>query len=173
VKMGDRRLRVDLAWSGALYAVLDSEATGIPLTPARLHEVRRIGMDLSRALEGIAQPSTPEGAVAFGGVVITGPPESPDAHLRVVTVTPEGVCDRSGLSGAPAVAALLHGMGLASQGDTVACEGIHGLPFAVDVARTVARDDGPAVDTRVWASAWMTGDATLVVDDDDPLTFDG
>ena len=39
VRLGSRELRVDIAFGGVFYAIADTEAIGIPLTPERLPEL--------------------------------------------------------------------------------------------------------------------------------------
>src|SRR5688572_21062893 len=46
VKVGTRELRVDIAFGGAFYAIVDTEAIGIPLEVHRLPELRRIATDI-------------------------------------------------------------------------------------------------------------------------------
>jgi proline racemase len=171
VRLGERRLRVDLAWAGALYAVLDGEAAGLPLTPERLADLRRLGQALSESVV-VPNVTLPTSGTRLAGVVFTGPPRAEHAHLRLAFVSADGVCDRSGLSGAPAVVSLLHGMGLAGPGDPVVFESVHGLTAQARIQRVVAREDDQAVDAVITASAWITGETTLIVSDSDPLGHD-
>src|SRR5918994_2923040 len=46
VKIGTRELRVDIAFGGAFYAIVDTEAIGIPLDVRRLPELRRMATDI-------------------------------------------------------------------------------------------------------------------------------
>lgn len=165
-----RSLRVDLAFGGTFFGIADSEAAGVPLTPERLPEIRRLGAEICRALEGHDALVHPEsGQATLGGVIFTGPPQSPDAHLRAVSVTPDGACERSGLTGASAVMAVLNAMGLLEDGQEFVQEGLLALPARGRVARLARVGEIPAIVAEIEASAWITAEQTLMVDDDDPL----
>src|SRR5918999_5762096 len=51
VRAGTREIRADVAFGGAFYAIVDSEAAGIPLAIDRLPDLRRIGMEIKQAVE--------------------------------------------------------------------------------------------------------------------------
>ena len=44
VRAGTREVRVDVAFGGAFYAIVDSESVGIPIVQERLSDLRRAGM---------------------------------------------------------------------------------------------------------------------------------
>ena len=56
IQLGARHLRADVAYGGAFYAIVDSEAVGLAIDAAHLPELRRAGMAIKRAIE-----STPPG----------------------------------------------------------------------------------------------------------------
>src|SRR5215470_7720119 len=63
VKLSSRTIRADVAFGGAFYAIVDSEAVGLPIDAAHLPELRRIGMEIKHAIEArqtIAHPLEPE-----------------------------------------------------------------------------------------------------------------
>ena len=59
VRLGTRELRVDVAFGGVFYAIVDTEAIGIPLDAARLPELRRLGVEIRDAVDaaGIEHPA--------------------------------------------------------------------------------------------------------------------
>lgn len=172
VSVGSRRLRVDLAYSGAFHAIVDSEAVGIPLVVDRLSDIRRLGVEICAALDGheaLAHPDAP-GRSTLDAVIFTGPPQSSDAHLRSMTIVRHGGCLRApGVTATSAVMAVLHAMGLLSEGDAFVHEGLLGLPERGRVARPARVGDLPAILPEVTCAAWITGEQTLIIDDDDPL----
>ncbi len=172
LSVGSRRFRVDLAYGGVFYAIVDSEAVGIPLVIDRLSDLRRLGAHICATLDGheaLVHPGGP-GRSSLGGAIFTGPPQAPDAHLRSVTVVGHGGCDRSpGVTGTAAVMAVLHAMGLLQEGDEFVHEGLLGLPERGRVVRSTHVGDMPAIVPQVTGTAWITGEQTLLVDDDDPL----
>ena len=79
VTVGRRELRVDVAFGGAFYAIVDSEATGVPLDSTRLPDLRRLGAEITASLNAAQRPVHPFdpsiGGVA--GVIFTGPATIP------------------------------------------------------------------------------------------------
>ena len=51
VKLGARTIRVDVAFGGAFYAIVDGEAVGLPIDAEQLPELRRVGMEIKHAVE--------------------------------------------------------------------------------------------------------------------------
>src|SRR6185436_2112653 len=63
VRLGNRELRVDVAFGGLFYAIVDTEATGVALRGERLNDLRRLGVALQAALNSateIAHPIDPD-----------------------------------------------------------------------------------------------------------------
>ena len=50
VKLASRQIRADVAFGGAFYAIVDSEAVGLPIDAAHLPELRRAGMEIKEAI---------------------------------------------------------------------------------------------------------------------------
>ena len=76
VKLGSRLIRADIAFGGAFYAIVDSEAVGLPIDAPHLPELRRVGMEIKEAIEAahtIAHPLEP-GLKGIYGTIFTGPP---------------------------------------------------------------------------------------------------
>src|SRR5882724_11356228 len=76
VKLASRQIRVDVAFGGAFYAIVDSEAVGLPIDIAHLPELRRAGMEIKHAIESVhtvAHPLEP-GLRGIYGTIFTGPP---------------------------------------------------------------------------------------------------
>src|SRR5438105_2793120 len=115
VKIGARQIRADVAFGGAFYAIVDSEAAGLPIDAAHLPELRRVGMEIKQAIEAaqsIAHPLEP-GLKGIYGTIFTGPPNDPSADLRNVTIFADAEVDRSPCgTGTCAVMAVLDAMGL-------------------------------------------------------------
>jgi proline racemase len=103
------------------------------------------------------------------GLVFTGPPRDPEAHLRNVTVT-AGMVDRSpGGTGTSAVMAVLDAMGLLPDDGPFVNEGLSGALFRGRATRRTLVGAFPAVLTEIEGSAWITGEHTFLVDEDDPF----
>jgi len=172
VTVGARHLRVDVAFGGAFFAIVDSESTGIPLVCNRVSDLRRMGEDICAALNASAPPGHPvqEALSGVAGVIFTGPPHDPEAHLRNVTIGQSGAVDISpGAAGTSAVMAILDAMGVLPEGQTFVHEGLSGGLFRGRVTGRTEVGDIPALLTDIEGSAWVTGEHTLLVDDDDPF----
>ena len=166
---GERR---DVAFGGAFYAIVDTEATGIPLIAARLPDLRRLAIEICRSLEDTVVAEHPGDATLAGvaGVIFTGPPQDPEAHLRNVTVNALGSADLSASgTGTSAVMAVLDAMGLLPEGEPFVHEGLSGSLLRGRVAGRTRIGDTAAILTEVEGSAWITGEHTFLLDDEDPF----
>jgi proline racemase len=172
VRAGSRNLRVDVAFAGAFFAIVDTEAVGIPLTVATLPDLRRLGDEILEALDGaadIVHPAAPSSS-GVDGVIFTGPPQDPEAHLRNVSITRGGIADRSACgAGTSAVMAVLDAMGLLPDGQSFVHEGLSGALLRGRTLRRTVVGELPAIVTEIEGSVWITGDHTFFFDDEDPF----
>jgi proline racemase len=170
VKVGTRQLRVDIAFGGAFYAIVDTEATGIPLMSTRLPELRRLGIDICSSVDITPEHPADSKLAGISGVIFTGPPQDPEAHLRNVTVGSGGSVDLSASGTATsAVMAVLDAMGLLPEGQPFVHEGLSGALLRGRVVSRSRVADTAAVVTDIEGSAWITGEHTFLLDEDDPL----
>jgi proline racemase len=171
VKLGTRAFQADVAFGGAFYAIVDSEAVGIPVLPARLPELRRAGMDIKAAVEAAVRVAHPEEPRLQGiyGTIFTGP-AGDRADLRNVTIFAEAEVDRSPCgTGTSAVMAVLDGMGLLGPDHTFVHESIIGTRFRGRVMGETLVSGIRAIVPEIEGDAWITGEHTFVVDGQDPL----
>jgi proline racemase len=172
VRTASRDLRVDIAFGGVFHAIVDTEAIGIPLDGSRLSELRRLAVDVLTALNSSGRIAHPADET-IGGVAaltITAPPRDPEAHLRNVTFTAGGACDPSaGVTGTSAAMAVLDAMGLLPGDQSFIHEGVTGSLLRGRVIRRTQVGELPAIVTEITGSAWITGEHTFVLDDDDPF----
>jgi proline racemase len=172
VRIGSRELRVDIAFGGAFYAIVDTEAIGIPLNGSRLPELRRLGVDIRAAVNAAIAVSHPADETLSGvaGVIFTGPPQDPEAHLRNVTVFANGAVDRSPCAtGTSAVMAVLDAMGLLLSDHAFVHESIIGTLHHGRIRGRTQVGEYAAIITDIEATASVTGEHIFFVDDDDPL----
>jgi trans-L-3-hydroxyproline dehydratase len=165
-------VKVDVAFGGAFYAVVDSEAVGLPIDAAHLQDLRRVGMVIKHAVESavpIAHPVEP-GLKGIYGTIFTGPAHNSDADLRNVTIFADAEVDRSPCgTGTCAVMALLDAMGLLPADRSFVHESLIGTLFKGRVVGRETVGDLPAIRPEVEGSAWITGEHTFLIDDQDPL----
>ncbi len=172
VRLGSRELRVDVAFGGAFYAIVDVEAVGVPLEARRVADLRRVASEIKAAVEAavtITHPTEPR-LTGLYGVIFTGPPTDPEAHLRNLTVFADAEVDRSPCgTGTSAVMAVLDAMGLLPTETPFVYESLIGTLFRGRLLNRTQVGDLPAVVTEIEGSAWITGEHTFYIDDDDPL----
>jgi len=172
VRLGARTVPADVAFGGAFYAIVDSEAAGIPVRADRLDDLRRAGMEIKYAIEETLTVQHPEEPLLSGiyGTIFTGPAESADADLRNVTIFADAEVDRSPCgTGTCAVMAVLAAMGLLAPEQTFTHESIIGTRFRGRIEREMEVAGIPAILPRLAGEAFMTGSHTFVVQPDDPL----
>jgi trans-L-3-hydroxyproline dehydratase len=172
VKLGTRQIRADVAFGGAFYAIVDSEAVGLSIDVPHLPELRRMGMQIKRAIETahtIAHPLDP-GLQGIYGTVFTGPPVDPQADLRNVTIFADAEVDRSPCgTGTAAVMAVIDAMGLLGEDRPFVCESLIGTRFTGRLHARTSVGEHQAIVSEIEGSAWITGEHTFLVDDADPL----
>ena len=172
LQTGGRVLRVDIAWCGAFYAIVDAESAGLVLDPSGLPELRRAGLRVAEALSNSAVLRHPEEGASAGldAVVFTGPPRAEDAHLVSAAVFTDGAVDRSPCGGATAaVMAVLDAMGLMRGDAPFIHESLIGTRFTGRIVDRMEIGGTPAVVPEVEGEAWITGEHTFHVDERDPL----
>ena len=171
VKLRGRTMPVDVAFGGAFYAIVDSEAAGIPIAAARLAELRALGMEIKHAVESaiVVQHPIEAGLRGIYGTIFTGPPAAPDADLRNVTIFAEAEVDRSPCgTGTCAVLAVLDAMGLVTDRPFVH-ESIIGTTFSARVAGKTRVGEIDAIVPELTGDAWITGEHTFFAQPADPL----
>ena len=172
VPVGGRKIPVDIAFGGAFYAIVDAEAAGVPIDPAHLPELRRLGMTIAREVEKLRRIVHPSDAGLEGiyGTIFTAPSHLPDAHLRNVTIFADAEVDRSPCgTGTAAVMAVLNDMGLLLDDVPFVHESIVGTTFRGRVVDRVEVGEKAAIVPEIEGSAWITGEHTFLIDGDDPL----
>ena len=176
LKLASRHIRADVAFGGAFYAIVDSEAVGLPIDAAHLPDLRRVGMEIKSAIEReqtIVHPLEP-GLRGIYGTIFTGPPEVATgkgaADLRNVTIFADAEVDRSPCgTGTAAVMAVIDAMGLLADDKPFVHESLIGTMFSGRVASRTSVGEHAAIVPEIEGSAWITGEHTFLIDDGDPL----
>jgi proline racemase len=174
IRLDGRTIHADVAFGGAFYAIVDSEAAGLAIRGDRLAELRRAGMAIKQGVEAAVRVEHPEqpGLHGIYGTIFTGPPTSADADLRNVTVFAESEVDRSPCgTGTCAVMAVLAAMGILTPEQTFTHESIIGTRFRGRVAAELTVGDLPAIQPEIEGEAYITGESTFFIDERDPLVF--
>jgi proline racemase len=174
VRVDARTIHADVAFGGAFYAIVDSEAAGLGIRGDRLPDLRRAGMAIKHAVEAAVRVEHPEQPDLRGiyGTIFTGPPTSPDADLRNVTIFADAEVDRSPCgTGTCAVMAVLSAMGILTPEQPFTHESIIGTRFRGRVVRELMVGDRPAIEPEIEGEAYIIGESTFRIDERDPLAF--
>ncbi|MHA7304348.1 proline racemase family protein [Arthrobacter sp. TMN-49] len=167
------RLRVDLAWSGALYASLPAAAAGLEVTPSNLAKVIAAGHQVRSGLahhDAVHQLPN-NGRDGVFGTIFHEPMEHAGAGLtqRNVNVFADGQVDRSPSgSGTAARVALLSDAGELADGEVLEHYSIIDSRFAARVVDTVSGPGGGLV-VDVSGRAFPVGEGKFTLDADDEL----
>ena len=117
----------------------------------------------------VVHPTEP-GLTGIYGTIFTGPASGPGADLRNVTIFAEAEVDRSPCgTGTCAVLAVLDEMGIVQDGQPFVHESIIGTTFSAKVLERTTVGDFAAIVPELSGDAWITGEHTFIIDDDDPL----
>jgi proline racemase len=178
------RVKVDVAWGGMFFAIVEAAALGVELTPAHGAEIVRLGEMLKAAARQQIPVAHPEHAEISGISIVelTAPPIVAGAHGRNTVVVssgvldwarPEsftGVLDRSPCgTGTCARMAVLHARGKLGIGEDYVHEGILGTTWTGRLLRETTVGPYRAVVPQLTGSAWITSRGELVVDEADPF----
>jgi 4-hydroxyproline epimerase len=159
---GRGRVSGDVAWGGNWFYLVGDHRERLEAA-----NVERL-TDLTRRVRQALEANTITGA--GGGVIdhieLVGPPGDPANHARNFVLCPGGAYDRSPCgTGTSAKLACLAADGKLRPGEVWRQEGILGSVFE---GRYEPAADGKIVPT-VTGRAWVTAEATLILQDDDPF----
>jgi proline racemase len=168
------RLRVDVAYGGAIYACLPAAAVGLAVEPAAYGELIALGREVKAALSATEHARHPSderlsgiyGTILFDdlGDTAAGP------RQRNVTVFADGEVDRSPCgSGTCARAALLHADGRLGDGRVLTHDSIVGTTFRAAVVESTRAEGRDAVVVDVRGQAFRTGEHRFLLDPRDPV----
>jgi len=166
-------MRVDTAFGGDSFVVVDAAALGFAIEPHEARDLARLGVRIADAASeqlGYSHPGLPDWRhISF--CLFAGPlQEGPDgfAARSAVAIRP-GKIDRSPTgTGVSARMALLAARGRMGVGDRFTARSIIGSEFTGRIAGETTVDGQPAILPEITGRAWITGTAQYLLDPDDP-----
>lgn len=163
-------LKVDVAFGGVYYALIDVEQTGLSIAPENARALADVGVALKDEINrqlNIQHPLLPSvNEVAY--VMFRN--RLDDRTYQTCTTLPPGRVDRSPCgTGSSANLATLAARGRVQPGDQLVSRSTIGGQFRVELLGTTQVAGRPAVLPRVTGRAWLYGLQQLGVDPDDPL----
>ena len=166
-------IRVDTAYGGDSFVIVDAADAGVEIRPNRARELAELGMRIVAATNdqlGFAHP----GDRAWDHISFcqfTTPLDRTDegwTGINTVAIRP-GKLDRSPTgTGVSARLAVLHAKGLMEDGMTYRARSIIGSEFTGRIVETTTVGDVPAIVPAVSGRAWITGTHQHMLDPDDP-----
>ena len=170
---GGERIRCDIGYGGAFYAILPASRLGLDVatsTVGRLRAAALAVMAAVRARGEVRHPTEPDLSFLYGAILTDDTaPESPHPthHFCVFGA---GQIDRSATgSGVTARMAVDAARGLIAPGARRAFAGAAGVPFQGELLAEQRLGPHRAWRVRVSGTASFSGDATWIVQPDDPL----
>lgn len=164
------RVRVDVAYGGCFYGVIDVSQVGLTIEPKNAQKLMRAGTYLLTELMAkvaVKHPELPQ-INQFSYVMFRDIKD--DGVVRTCTVLKPGRVDRSPCgTGSSANLATMHARGLVKSGDVLTSRSIIGSEFKVEMLGEGSVGNRPAVLPRVTGRAWIYGMSQLGIDPSDPF----
>jgi trans-L-3-hydroxyproline dehydratase len=169
---GIGRVRFDVAYGGAFYALVEAEPLGLKLEPEHFNRLidygRRIKLAVMKAF-AIEHPFEKDLSFLYG-TIFTCPAQQAGHHSRNVCIFADGELDRSPTgSGVSARAALHYARGELFQNEPVTIESILGSTMTVRAVELTKFGPYDAVIPQVGGTASITGSHVFYFDPADPL----
>lgn len=164
-------VRIDIAYGGVFYALLDPTRLGLEISPAHARRLVELGMEVLQAAQRQYVPEHPErpGLAGLAYLMFCG---RDSEGLRNATVMPPGRLDRSPCgTGSSARLAAMYARGEAQPGDRLVFRSTIGTRFRVDFVGVVKVGGRPAVLPRISGRGFLFSREEIGLDPDDPFPF--
>jgi proline racemase len=161
----------DVAYGGAFYCLISAAQLGLEFGISSIRAFTDATDALTQAAKSIAlsHPDSPDLAFLYGTIITDGG-DGKDAPTRNVCVFADREVDRSPTgSGVTARLAAMYANGGIGIGERRIFESVTGAHFTGEVARTLSFGPYDAIIARVGGKAQYSGEASFVVEADDPL----
>lgn len=170
---GAGKVRFDIAYGGAFYALADCRQFGLEFGKSRVRDF----VDAATALTGklkaefpLSHPAHADLGFLYGTILTDGKDEFSDEPTKNVCVFAEAEVDRSPTgSGVTARLAAMHAKGRIGIGQERLFESITGSRFSGAVERTTREGGHQAIVARVGGRAFYSGKAEFSVEPEDEL----
>lgn len=166
-------LRVDTAYGGDSFVIVDAAALGFAVRPDEAADLARMGARITLAANeqlGFEHPENPDWRhISFCQFALPLGEENGIKLSRNTVVIDPGKLDRSPTgTGCSARMAVLHARGIMKTGDRMLGESIIDSRFDCRIVSETRVGDKPAILPAVRGRAWITGTHQLLLDPDDP-----
>ena len=172
---GIGRVRYDLVWSGAFFALVDSTDIGLNLVRAEIPSLKHFGLAFMAAVH----PSFSQLHPALGDcgplpfIHFCGPLEGDAAsgfHSRSATyVHPDVICRSPTGTGTSARLAMMSAKGMIDEGQTLETVSLGGSRFLGQVMGKTKVGPYPALNSHITGEAWTLAHSEVILHLDDKL----
>ena len=166
------KIKYDLAYGGAFYAIVNSKDLGLKLKQGYLDEITKLGKEIKKAISNdvnCRHPLEPEMNSLYG-VIFVDDSDISKCHSKNICIFADGELDRSPTgTGVSARAAVEKSRGRLKQGEKIYIESVTGAIFSVSVKKTLSLGDCEAIIPQVGGDASITGKCTFWINPSDPL----
>ncbi len=165
-------LRVDTAFGGDSFVMVDAADLGVAIAPDRAAQLATLGQSITRAANEQLSFAHPEANwTHFSFCQIAGLLESAsgDFRMRNTVVIDPGKLDRSPTgTGVSARMALLAAQGRMTIGDQITMVSVLDSEFVGTILEHTTVGNHPAIITSISGQAWITGTHQHMLDPTDP-----
>lgn len=169
---GVGKVRFDIAYGGAYYAIVDAQDLGIRLCSDDAQRLIKLGRAIKEAVvssHSVEHPTEPDLSFLYGTIFVAAA-EQADHHSRNVCIFADGELDRSPTgSGVSARAALHHARGELAIDEPITIESILGSTMTVRVAEVSKMGSQPVIIPEVSGQAFFSGRSSFCVEQKDML----
>ncbi|MDF0699213.1 proline racemase family protein [Rhizobium sp. MC63] len=164
------RIKVDIAFGGVYYALVDVDQLGLDIAPANARLLAETGIELKALMAGQVSVAHPvlSGVNEVAYVMFRG--RESDGAVRTCTTLQPGRVDRSPCgTGSSANLATLYARGEVAVGDSRTSRSIIGGEFLAEAIGETEVGGRRAVLPRITGRAYVYGREQLRLSDDDPF----
>jgi len=168
-----KEITYDISFGGSFFALIDITQLGLNVEPKNIPEITRIGMQLIKQVNAEQKMQHPTLDITSVDLAeFYCPTDTPGCDYRNVVIFGNNMADRSPCgTGTSAKLAALHARGKIGIGEDFVYESFIGSKFKGVIKETTKVGDYDAVVPMITGSAYVTGEATYVIDSDDPLKY--
>ncbi|MGO5052440.1 proline racemase family protein [Lachnospiraceae bacterium LCP25S3_G4] len=168
-----KEVTYDISFGGSFFAICDITQVGMTVDAKSVSDLTDFGMKLienANKENKLQHPTLDITSVDLAELYC--PTETPGCNLRNVVIFGDRMADRSPCgTGTSAKLGLLHARGEIKVGEPFVYESFIGSQFKGVIQEETKVGDFNAVIPQITGSAYVTGEATYVIDPDDPLKY--
>lgn len=168
-----KEIHYDISFGGSFFAMVDADQLGMDVNRLTIPKLTEFAMKMIHQVNDEIQIRHPELDITSLDLVdLYCPTETPGCDKRNVLIWGDHMADRSpGGTATSAMLAALHARNKIQIGEPFVFESFIGSQFRGQILETTKVGEFDAVVSQFTGSAYVTGQATYVIDPDDPLKY--